>query len=505
LKVLKPLEKNSKVYSTGTSIVVEDLAEFPRIPFPLLEKIKEIYLILPCEPEEIKEYLRGKKNEEVGKLELPPDIKFWGELFIRGVKEGWGDIFLSARPNNQYEIAVRNKIGLIQTLKTYPDEIVVPELRKLIVLTGKVSETKLNLPIPIDASLNYKDPDSLKDKNSDLYKLFKYLKQYKAEADFRIAIAPTIFGKRVTIRILPKNREIKSLEKLGYSEKIIKRITALTKLKQGLVIVSGPTGSGKSTLLYAIMLMLKKLNRSIVSVEEPVEAVVVGVDQVQVVRPVYNEKGELVGIDFALAIRNFLRQNPDVIVVGETRDKETAKNVLKASNTGHLVLTTVHANDEVSTIKRMADLVGEDNFAVVKELIEELKAVIAQRLVRTLCPRCKKEGRIKKVTVDQNFLQTLPSNVRYYLRDLEGKEIYLAPDPNNTCGQCLNGYSGRKPVIGIFELNRELQDYLIEKKLQVSRRELEMKAKSNYIPMWRNALDKLVEGEIDVNTFAEII
>jgi Tfp pilus assembly pilus retraction ATPase PilT len=494
----------------GNFLFVEDGGRLPFINFGRLSNLQKIFLIIPCSSQGLIEFLK-KGTSQVSDLKIEDkDISFWANLFIRGVQEKWGDIFLSAQ-GDKYVVKVRNKVGKIEFINEFPKEQIIPEIRKLLVWTRSKAETLLELNVAIDASLNYVPPSVLAknpERNESLLKLFKLMQDFKAEADFRIAIAPTVFGKAAAVRILPKNREIKGITELGYSEDKVNRILSLVRLKQGLITVSGPTGSGKSTLLYAIVKRFVEDGRRVMSVEDPVEATIPGVDQVQVTLPVYDEKGNLIGIDFALAIRNFLRQNPDVIVVGETRDTETAEKVLEASNTGHLVLTTIHANDEFSTIRRLVELAkkeGTSEEVVIETTISQLKAVVAQRLVRTLCPRCKAEGRIKKVVINDEILQSFPASVSQYLMKIKGEEVYLDPDPNNTCGECLNGYAERKPVVGILEMNQHLQDYLIERKMQITRKDLIREAKKDFSSMIDDALEKLKAGEIGLYTFAEIV
>jgi Tfp pilus assembly pilus retraction ATPase PilT len=491
-------------------LILTDPANLIYIPHKILSETKGLYLLLPCSQKQLNEFLQGKKVEKVEIKDLNKDIEFWATLFIKGVQEGWGDIFLSAIENGKYLIQVRNKIGNIENLMEIPKERAEQEIRKLVVWTKSKADTKLQLYTTIDASLNYKHPSSFstKEKNDSFYYLCETLTKYKAEADFRIAIAPNVYGKFLSIRILPKNREIKDISQLGYSEQKVIRLKSLTRLKQGLIIVSGPTGSGKSTLLYAIVKIFVKDKRRVLSIEDPVEATISGVNQVQVTLPVYNEKGETIGVDFALAIRNFLRQNPDVIVVGETRDTETAKKVLEASNTGHLVLTTIHANDEFSTIRRLVELSKDENTSeevIIETAISQLKAVLSQRLVRTLCPKCKAEGRIEKVTIDEELLSKFPASVSQHLRKIQGSQVYLDPNPNNTCGTCNGGYIGRKPVLGILEMTQELQDFLIGEKMQVTRNDLRKIAKKTFSPMVDDALKLLQKGEIGLYTFAEIV
>jgi len=469
---------------------------------------RHIYLLLPFSKKEFLAFYRGEiKNSSIKArkdIKADEEITFWFELLSKGILEGWGDVYLNATAN-YYEIVYRNRLGKLEKLTEIPKEQAESEMRKLLLWTGQKEAEKIDLPVAIDASLNFSF-ETKSEAEKGKVKLFKALRELGAEADFRISVIPTKFGKSLDIRILPKNRRIGTLKDLGYGEERMK-IEALTYLKQGLILISGPTGSGKSTLLYAVIKSMNPYARRIITIENPVEVVLHGVQQIEVKLPVRDEKGNIIGIDFALALRSCLRQNPDVIVVGETRDTETARKAIEASNTGHLVLTTVHANDELSTIRRMLELaVGDSGKTGEYEFVlTQIKAVIAQRLVPRLCENCKNQGLIPQVEVDEKLLMSVPAIAQEKLEQIRGQLIYRNPDPNRTCGECHKGFTGRIPIIGILEMNTEITDYLIEKKMNITRKEFESVAKDRFSALTANALEKLKNGEITLESFLEIV
>jgi general secretion pathway protein E len=196
--------------------------------------------------------------------------------------------------------------------------------------------------------------------------------------DIRVSIIPTFFGERVVLRLLDKKKGILSLEDIGISSDGVKTMDRLLCRNNGIILVTGPTGSGKSTTLYAALNRLNSSEKNIITVEDPIEYQLKGVGQIQV-----NPK---IDLTFANGLRSILRQDPDIIMVGEIRDVETAEIAIQASLTGHLVFSTLHTNDSATAITRLIDM-GIEPFMVASSL----SAVLAQRLVRLICPHCKEE------------------------------------------------------------------------------------------------------------------
>jgi type II secretory ATPase GspE/PulE/Tfp pilus assembly ATPase PilB-like protein len=244
--------------------------------------------------------------------------------------------------------------------------------------------------------------------------------------DVRVSVIPTIQGESVVLRLLRQHKKLLTLQELGMSKENYDRYTKLIHRPSGIILVTGPTGSGKTTTLYASLSMLKGTERNIITIEDPVEYQLDFCRQIQV-----NPKVNLV---FATGLRSILRHDPDIIMVGEIRDRETAEIAIQAALTGHLVFSTLHTNDAASAVTRLIDM-GIEPFLIASCL----NGAVAQRLVRTLCPECKKP-------VEVETFEKLPFSAPREFSDKERAGIY---QPKG-CQSCLyTGYAGR---IGIFEI-----------------------------------------------------
>ncbi len=252
--------------------------------------------------------------------------------------------------------------------------------------------------------------------------------------DIRVSTAPTIHGETVVLRILTRrNSSFLRLEKLGFSPTDTAKVRMLFQKPYGIVLATGPTGSGKTTTLYAALTEVNRLERNVITVEDPVEYRLSFVRQTQV-----NEKA---GYDFALAGKTFMRQDPDVVLLGEIRDEETARIAVRASITGHLVISTLHTNDAVTSVPRLLDL-HVDRYM----LSASLSAVVAQQLVRTICGHCKTE-----YTLDDNERGILEQNGISATTGFRGRG----------CPQCrMTGYSGRTIIGEVFVVDDEIREFI---------------------------------------------
>ncbi|WP_149576145.1 GspE/PulE family protein [Xanthobacter oligotrophicus] len=263
------------------------------------------------------------------------------------------------------------------------------------------------------------------------------LKLGRSEIDVRVALMPTQHGEAVVIRLLPRDRGLLNMDKLGLSPgdtEILKRLLALP---HGMVVVTGPTGSGKTTTLATILSILNEPTRKILTIEDPVEYEIKGVYQSQV-KPA-------IGLTFAAALRSFLRHDPDVIMVGEVRDPETAHIAVHAALTGHLVLTTLHTDTAAASVPRLLDL-GVEGFL----LKSTLRAVIAQRLVRQLCDRCKRPRTLTAMDVAED--------PRFSALGFKAGETVHEPKGCERCGGA--GYRGRVGVFEILTLSDEIREMI---------------------------------------------
>jgi type IV pilus assembly protein PilB len=255
--------------------------------------------------------------------------------------------------------------------------------------------------------------------------------------DLRIAVLPTMHGESVVMRVLDRSNVELSLDRLGMRPDDLEKTRALIRRPNGIVIVTGPTGSGKTTTLYAALAELNDIETKILTAEDPVEYDIDGLCQCQV--------NEDVGLTFAKCLRSFLRQDPDIILVGEIRDLETAQIAVQASLTGHLVLSTLHTNDAPSSIIRLLDL-GMENFL----LTATIEGIVAQRLVRTICPRCKEEYQPSEEELMELALRP---------EDIRGRRFFRGRGCDN-CNK--SGYRGRMAIFEILQMDDDLRELVMK-------------------------------------------
>jgi type IV pilus assembly protein PilB len=303
-----------------------------------------------------------------------------------------------------------------------------------------------------------------------------YLKVAGEQYDFRVSTVPTVHGEKVVMRILKVSSANKRLEDLGFNEYNVERIEKLLSEPYGIILVTGPTGSGKSTTLVAMINELKDESVNIVTAEDPVEYTIEGVNQSQV-RPE-------IGLTFARYLRAFLRQDPDIIMVGEIRDRETAQLAVEASMTGHLVLSTLHTNDASSAVDRLRNM-GVDPRLVASSLL----GVVAQRLVRKINRACK----TKRVPLR-------PDLARYYeeyFKDQYEPFEYIADE------SCNELYRGRTAIGEVLVVNDEIRD-LITSSASVS--EIQKEAVHQGMrPMFVDGLEKVLKSETTVEEILRVV
>jgi type IV pilus assembly protein PilB len=295
------------------------------------------------------------------------------------------------------------------------------------------------------------------------------------EIDFRVSCLPTLFGEKIVLRLLDKDKLMLDMTKLGFeSESLVKLEYAISK-PWGMVLVTGPTGSGKTNTLYSSISKINTPETNIMTAEDPVEFNLVGVNQVQV--------RENIGLNFAAALRSFLRQDPNIILVGEIRDFETAEIAVKASLTGHLVLSTLHTNDAPSTISRLMNM-GIEPFLVASSV----NLICAQRLVRRVCATCKEDHpQPPQALVEAGFTQEEAARV--------------VPKRGKGCDVCNNtGYKGRVGLYEVMEVTEELRELIL---VGASGLELKRKAiEEGMITLRRSGLRKVMEGVTTVEEVA---
>ena len=289
------------------------------------------------------------------------------------------------------------------------------------------------------------------------------------EVDMRVSILPSSFGEKVCLRILDTGAQSHDIQKLGFTESEQKVIRASAKKPHGMILVTGPTGSGKTTTLYSILKYLDSPQVNITTVEDPVEYQMVGINQVNV--------RESIGLTFPGALRSILRQDPDIILIGEIRDAETLDIAVKAALTGHLVLSTLHTNDAVSSVTRMANL-GLEPFLIASTVL----MISAQRLVRRLCPRCR-----VPYDLEPNRYQFLNLDPRQKVQLWKAKG----------CSQCRQlGYQGRSVITEILEMKPDILEMIMQ---GVSADLIKEKARENGMNTLReSAIQKALSGETSI-------
>ncbi|OGW14704.1 MAG: type II secretion system protein GspE [Nitrospirae bacterium GWA2_42_11] len=379
-------------------------------------------------------------------LEEAPVVKLVNLILTDAIKKGSSDIHIEAY---EKKFRVRYRVdGILY-------EVMNPPLKLRAALTSRLKiMAELDIAerrLPQDGRIKLK----IKDR----------------EIDLRVSTLPCLFGEKVVLRILDKGSLSFDLTKLGFEQKSLEDLTKAIHSPYGMVLVTGPTGSGKSTTLYSALQQINEIGINIMTAEDPVEYNLVGVNQVQM-------KDEI-GLNFAVALRSFLRQDPDVVLVGEIRDYETAEIAVKAALTGHLVLSTLHTNDAPSTITRLLNM-GIEPFLVASSVI----LIIAQRLVRRICKECKEEDKVPhSVLTDLGFSEQEANSVVCY----KGKGC---PNCNDT------GYRGRIALYEVMYIGEEIRELILEGASAV---EIKKKAVANGMKNLRMAgLTKLKDGMTSV-------
>jgi len=379
-----------------------------------------------------------------------PIIKLVNHIISQAIKARASDIHLEPYPD-QFKVRYRVDGILYDILE--PPQWVQSALVSRIKVMAKMNIAEKRLPQ--DNRIDVKVGDQ--------------------EVDIRAATVPTVFGERVVLRLLNKSDKLRSLSDLGCDSKELSLLDRIIRTPNGIFLMTGPTGSGKTTTLYALLSSINQPDINIITIEDPVEYQVNGVNQIQV-----NPK---IDLTFAKGLRAIVRQDPDVILVGEIRDLETAEIAVQSALTGHLVLSTLHTNDAASAVTRLVDI-GIEPFLISSSLI----AIAAQRLVRRLCNHCKVPYQPNYATLAGFGLST---------PDMEGKVVYRPEG----CPNCLNtGYHGRIGLFEIMEVNASLKKLILS---AYDANHIKAEAlESGMITLRKDGISKVLEG---VTTFEEVL
>jgi len=405
------------------------------------KEIKEIDVVEAPSSIEEEEIVGEKKAGEA------PIIRFANKIIQGAVERGASDIHLEP-----YEkvFRIRYRIdGILYTVME-PPKTIFPALssRFKIMSCLNIAEKRLPQDGRIKLRVNGKD------------------------IDFRVSTVPSIFGEKVVLRILDRTSIMGlDLEDLGFEEKDIKKVKKAIEAPYGVILVTGPTGSGKTTTLYTALNKINREGVNILTVEDPVEYNIEGINQVQI--------KEEIGLTFPSVLRSFLRQDPDIIMIGEIRDEETAEIATKAALTGHLVLSTLHTNDAISTIARLIDMKIEP-YLIASTLI----LALAQRLVRKICPYCKKEAEVPPKTLRKLGLD-------------EKTKVYKGEG----CSYCNNiGYKGRTSLFEVIPITRMIKQMILKgKNLEEMRKEVIKEGNST---LRENGIKKVKGG---ITTVEEVL
>ena len=382
----------------------------------------------------------------VASVEEAPVVKFVNMMLMDAVKKGASDIHVE--PYEKY-YRVRFRIdGVLH-------EVMKPPLSMKDAITSRIKiMSKLDIAekrLPQDGRI----------------KLKMKLEGQRKELDFRVSVLPTLFGEKIVMRILDPEKLMLDMTKLGFEQESLDKFTEAIKKPYGMVLVTGPTGSGKTNTLYSAISQLNTPDTNIMTAEDPVEFNLPGINQVNV--------RDEIGLTFAAALRSFLRQDPNIILVGEIRDFETAEIAIKAALTGHLVLSTLHTNDAPSTISRLMNM-GIEPFLVATSV----NLICAQRLVRRVCKNCKEEVKVpKKTLLDIGFRED----------ELKGLKIYKGKG----CDVCNGtGYKGRVGLYEVMEVTDTIKDLILSGATALDLREQAIK--EGMITLRRSGLIKIKNG-----------
>jgi type IV pilus assembly protein PilB len=283
--------------------------------------------------------------------------------------------------------------------------------------------------------------------------------------DVRVSTLPTIHGEKVVMRLLDRRNLIIGVDKLGFAEQVLSDFRHIIHKPEGLILICGPTGSGKTSTLYAVLNEINSIEKNVITIEDPVEYNLRGINQVQT-----NDKA---GLTFASCLRSILRQNPDIIMVGEIRDTETAEMAVRSSMTGHLVLSTIHTNDAASAVSRLIDM-GIEPFLLASSLM----GVLAQRLVRTICPSCKVEEKVAPAILEQFELDPGIEPTFYC---------------GSGCDDCHHtGYRGQMGVFEFLAVSDAIKELILAN--SSSGRIAKVAVAEGMLSLHRDALDKVLDG-----------
>ena len=383
-------------------------------------------------------------------FEKMPIVEIVNEIIMDSVKKNVSDIHFDPSKEN---IKIRIRIdGILSDYSIIPGKYKRNMISRIKMIAGmNIMETRL----PQDGAIKSRIG--------------------KKMLDLRVSSLPTNCGEKVVIRILDYSKSLQGLDTLGFSEDSLKKIEKMVEIPNGIILVTGATGSGKSTTVYSILQKMNTPDVNIITVEDPVEMDIAGINQVQA-------QSEI-GLTFANVLRSILRQDPDIIMIGEIRDDETARIAVRASITGHKVLSTIHTNNSLNTIERLTDMDVERYL-----LGSALTGIISQKLARRLCPHCKQ------------LRDTTPYEKNVFKKVLNKEVNQMFDASKDGCDKCFRGYNGRIGLYEVLVMNEEIRDAITNAMPKHELRKLVYK--SDVITLLQDGLEKVMLGE---TSFSEIL
>jgi type IV pilus assembly protein PilB len=448
------LEAIQKYYPTISKVVAPQVTSGPSTLELATKGLEELALQADDGVEVIQEFEEINPEMLAKQGEEAPIIRLVNVLLMSAIQKGASDIHIEPY---EKELRVRYRIdGILYNIMNPPLKF-RDAISSRLKIMAKLDIAEKRLPQDGRIKIRFSENGSPK------------------EIDFRVSVLPTLFGEKIVMRLLDKDKLMLDMTKLGFESESLVKFEAAIQRPWGMVLVTGPTGSGKTNTLYSSIARINTVETNIMTAEDPVEFNLVGINQVQV--------RESIGLNFAAALRSFLRQDPNIILVGEIRDFETAEIAVKAALTGHLVLSTLHTNDAPSTINRLMNM-GIEPFLVANSV----HLIVAQRLVRRICTNCKEPSpHPAPALVQAGFSQEDANSV--------------TPMKGTGCGKCNNtGYKGRVGLYEVMEIGEELRELIL---VGASGLELRRKAiDEGMITLRGSGLRKVKDG---VTTMEEVV
>lgn len=399
---------------------------------------------------------QSDESEELS-IDDKPAVQLVNQVINNAIKSGASDVHIEAL---EKVLRVRFRIdGVLQEVLQNPIKI-FPSVVSRVKVLGGMDIAEKRIPQDGRATVRYEDKT----------------------LDVRIATMPTVYGEKIVMRLLERNKGNVSIKDIHFSERQFPRFDKAIHMPYGFVLVTGPTGSGKSTTLYATLAEISTLEKNVITLEDPVERRMAGINQVQM-----NNRA---GMTFAAALRSVLRSDPDIVMVGEIRDGETAKIAVEAALTGHMVLSTLHTNDAAGAVTRLEEM-GVEPFLTASSLV----GVLAQRLVRKLCPKCKEEYTVTR----EEMLKILPD----FPVDQYPQESYKIYKPKG-CLTCNNtGYKGREAVFEFLTVTEEMKKLILDRANGAEIKELALKQGMHTLK--DEGIYKVMKGRTSIEELLRVI